>query len=177
MVATLFDFSLKGCDLLKDSKNISQKVDLLIREKIEELGYVLWDVEYKKEGADYNLTVMIDKEGEVTLDDCVAVTEAINPILDEADPIEDSYYLEVSSAGLERELKKPEHFKKYLLKEVDVKLFAPLNELGKAFTATLIDFSNEDYTFKINSEDIKIDKAKVASIKNSVDYSDIFKNN
>lgn len=161
----------------KAKTNISQKVDLLVRGKIEELGYMLWDVEYKKEGSDYNLTVMIDKDGELTLDDCVAVTEAINPILDEADPIEDSYFLEVSSAGLERELKKPEHFKKYLDKEVDVKLFAPINELGKAFTATLVEFSEEDYTFRVSKEDIKVEKAKVASIKNSVDYADIFKNN
>ena len=161
----------------KNKGNIAERVEELLRGTVEELGFVLWDVEYKKEGADYNLIVMIDKEGEVTLEDCIAVTDAVNPILDEADPIEDSYYLEVSSAGLERELKKSEHFKKYLGENVDVKLFAPADTLGKVFTAQLVDFSEEGYTFKINGEDINIEKSKVASIKNSVDYAQIFKNN
>lgn len=158
----------------KSKANISATVDALVRGAIEELGYLLWDVEYKKEGSDYNLIITIDKDGEeVTMDDCVKVTDAINPILDDNDPIPDSYFLEVSSAGLERDLKKPEHLKKYLGKEVEVKLFAPHEKLSKLFVTTLVDFSDTEYVFS----DATLPKEKVASIKTHINYADIFKNN
>lgn len=158
------------------AKNIAEKVDLLLRSAVEELGYVLWDVEYKKEGSDYNLVLTIDKEGvELTLDDCVAVTDAVNPILDEADPIPDSYCLEVSSAGLERDLKKPEHFERYLGTEVEVKLFAPTETLPKLFVGTLKEYG-DSITFTVNGSDESVEKSKVASVKTVVDYAEIFKN-
>lgn len=168
---------LEGCDDLAKEKNkqgIASTVDSLIREEVEKLGYILWDVEYKKEGSDYNLIVTIDKDGEeLTMDDCVKVTDAINPIIDDADPIPDSYFLEVSSAGLERELKKPEHLERYIGKEVEVKLFAPHEVLGKAFVSTLVSFSEGEYVFS----EYTIEKEKVASIKTHINYADIFKNN
>ena len=157
----------------KNKGNIAERVDELLRATVEGLGYVLWDVEYKKEGSDYNLILTIDKDGEVTMEDCISVTDAVNPILDEADPIPDSYCLEVSSAGLERELKKPEHLEKYLGTQVEVKLFAPLENLGKLFCKTLTSFNDSEYTF----EEITVPKDKVASIKTVVDYANIFKNN
>ncbi len=158
----------------KNKTNIASTVDALLRETIEGLGYILWDVEYKKEGADYNLVLTIDRDGEeVTMDDCVKVTDEVNPILDESDPIPDSYFLEVSSAGLERELKKPEHLERYIGKEVEVKLFAPHEALGKAFVSTLVSFSEKDYTFSEHT----LEKEKVASIKTHINYADIFKNN
>ena len=157
-------------------KNIAEKVELLLRGTVEELGYILWDVEYKKEGSDYNLILTIDKEDvELTLDDCVAVTDAVNPILDEADPIPDSYCLEVSSAGLERDLKKPEHFERYLGTEVEVKLFAPTETLPKLFVGTLKEYG-EAVTFTVNGVDEALDKGKIASVKTVVDYAEIFKN-
>ncbi len=160
----------------KKTKNIAQKADLLLRPVVEELGYILWDVEYKKEGSDYNLILTVDKEGvELTLDDCVAVTDAVNPILDEADPIPDSYCLEVSSAGLERDLKRPEHFAKYLGCEVEVKLFAPTETLPKLFAGTLGEYSEDAITFTVNGKEEAVEKAKIASVKNIVDYAEIFK--
>ncbi|MBE6649725.1 MAG: ribosome maturation factor RimP [Ruminococcaceae bacterium] len=157
-------------------KNIAEKADILLRPTVEGLGYILWDVEYKKEGSDYNLILTIDKEGvELTLDDCVAVTDAVNPILDEEDPIPDSYCLEVSSAGLERELKRPEHFEKYKGCEVSVSMFAPMELLPKAFEGTLKDYSDEGIVFTFNGNDVTVEKSKVASIKNIVDYAEIFK--
>ncbi len=160
-------------------KNVAQRVDLLIRGPVEELGYVLWDVEYKKEGSEYNLIVTIDKTGvELTLDDCVAVTDLINPILDEADPITDSYCLEVSSAGLERDLKKPEHFKAYVGTDVEVKLFAATDTLPKSFVATLKDYSDDEVlTLVVNDVEEKLERAKTASVKTVVNYAEIFKNN
>ena len=158
-------------------KNIAEKADMLLRPVVEELGYILWDVEYKKEGSDYNLILTIDKEGvELTLDDCVAVTDAVNPILDEEDPIPDSYCLEVSSAGLERELRRPEHFEKYKGCEVALSLFASTDSLPKAFECTLKDYNDEGISVTFNGEDVTVEKSKVASIKNIVDYAEIFKN-
>lgn len=157
-------------------KNIAEKADMLLRPVVEGLGYILWDVEYKKEGSDYNLILTIDKEGvELTLDDCVAVTDAVNPILDEEDPIPDSYCLEVSSAGLERELRRPEHFEKYKGCEVALSLFAHTDLLPKAFTCTLKDYTDDGISFTFNGEDVTVEKSKVASIKNIVDYAEIFK--
>ena len=157
-------------------KNIAEKVEALLRPVVEGLGYLLWDVEYKKEGSDYNLILTIDREGvELTLDDCVAVTDAVNPVLDEADPIPDSYCLEVSSAGLERELRRPEHFMKYLGCEVEVKLFAPTETLPKLFEATLIGYGETETAFVVNGENVAIENSRIAQIKNVVDYAAIFK--
>lgn len=157
-------------------KNIAEKADALLRPVVEGLGYVLWDVEYKKEGSDYNLILTIDKDDvELTLDDCVAVTDAVNPVLDEADPIPDSYCLEVSSAGLERELRRPEHFMKYLGCEVEVKLFAPTETLPKLFVATLLGCGEGETVFTLNGENVAVENQKIAQVKNVVDYAAIFK--
>ena len=162
----------------QNAKNIAEKVELLIRDTVEKMDYILWDVEYKKEGSDYNLIVTLDREGEdLTIDDCVAVTDALNPILDENDPIPDSYCLEVSSAGLERDLRKPFHFEKYLGEPVEVKLFAPLDGVGKNFVAPLISYTENSYTFSIGGEEKTLESTKVALVKTYVDYADIFKNN
>ena len=98
----------------------------LARPIAEENGCSLWDVEYVKEAGTWFLRVYIDKEGGVDIDDCEAVSRRLSDALDEADPIEGSYTLEVSSAGLDRTLKKPEHFAAFLGSEVDVKLYRPL---------------------------------------------------
>ena len=98
----------------------------LARPIAEENGCTLWDVEYVKEAGTWFLRDYIDKEGGVDIDDCEAVSRRLSDALDEADPIEGSYTLEVSSAGLDRTLKKPEHFAAFLGSEVDVKLYRPL---------------------------------------------------
>jgi len=114
----------------KSSKktNIAQNVRALVEKTITDAGYTLWDVEYVKEGTDYNLVITIDKKPFVTIEDCEKVTRLINPILDEADPIQDSYYLEVFSAGTERDLVRPEHFAAYNDCRIKVGLFAVLTD-------------------------------------------------
>lgn len=92
----------------------------------EQLGYSIWDVEYVREGADYYLRITIDSEEGITIDDCETFSRAIDPILDEADPITDSYHLEVSSPGLERDIKTPEHIAYCTGETVEARLFAPL---------------------------------------------------
>lgn len=117
-------------------KNIAATVAELVRETVEAQGCSLWDVEYVKQGADWHLCITIDKEEGVTIEDCERVHRAVDPILDEADPIESFYYLEVSSPGLERELKTPEHLAASVGETVEVRLFAPRDGV-KSFTGTL----------------------------------------
>lgn len=95
---------------LKKFSNTEQKVYDLVKPVTDELGYYLWDVSYIKEGAAWYLRIFIDCDEGITIEDCEKVTEPVNVILDKADPIPQSYTLEVGSAGLERELLKPEHF-------------------------------------------------------------------
>ena len=92
----------------------AERVYSLIKETVEEQGVELWDVRFVKEGASWYLRVFIDKQDGITIDDCTNVSHAIDPVIDEADPIDKSYYLEVCSCGIERELSKPEHFEKVL---------------------------------------------------------------
>lgn len=94
---------------------------------VEEQGCTLWDVEYVKEAGTWILRVYIDKEGGVSINDCEAVSRPLSDKLDEADPIEGSYTLEVSSAGADRALKKPEHFAAFMGSEVDVRLYRAMD--------------------------------------------------
>ena len=105
------------------SSNIESKVTNLLEEIINNLGYDLYDVYYVKEGKDYYLRIIIDKQAGIDLDDCEKVNNSINDILDEADLIKEQYFLEVSSPGLERVLRKEKHFKSQIGNMILVKLF------------------------------------------------------
>ena len=106
---------------------VTDAVDALARPIVERAGCALWDVEYVKEAGEWFLRVYIDREGGVDLDCCEAVSRELSDALDEADPIPGSYTFEVSSAGLDRALKKPEHFARCLGRKVDVKLYRPVD--------------------------------------------------
>ena len=108
----------------------------------EELGYVLWDVEYEKQGADMYLRITIDSEEGITLDDCERMHRAIDPLLDEHDPIEDAYHLEISSPGIERELKNEMHISACEGWDVEVRLYAPLDG-AKSYTGKLVGLNGE----------------------------------
>ena len=112
------------------TSGIAGEVRKLLEPTVTELGYRLWDVEFVKEGADYWLRVTIDSEKGITLDDCEAVNRAIDPILDETDPIEESYNLEVCSPGVERDLKTPEQIEFCRGWDVEIRLYVP-DENGK----------------------------------------------
>lgn len=115
---------------------LAERIRTLLTPTAEELGYVIWDVAYVKEGADYILRVTIDNDAGITIDDCERMTNAINPILDEADPIEQSYLLEVSSPGIEREITRDEHFAVCAGEKVELRLFAPADGC-RVFTGIL----------------------------------------
>ena len=112
----------------KMAKNIEEKVEQLIEKTINELGYKLYDVEYAKEGKDYFLRIFIDKNEGIDLNDCEKVNDTVNPILDAADYIKEQYFLEISSPGIERTLRKDKHLKQNIGEKVEIKLFKPINK-------------------------------------------------
>ncbi len=107
--------------------NAAERVFALIKDAVEQQGVTLWDVRFLKEGASWYLRVFIDKPEGITIDDCTDVSHAIDPIIDEADPIDKAYYLEVCSPGLERELTKDFHFEWAISKEVKIKLYKAID--------------------------------------------------
>jgi len=125
-------------------------VEQLVSGTVQELGYELCDVEFLKEQGNWVLTLYIHSPEGITLDDCEKVSRAVDPILDEADPIEQSYYLSVSSLGIDRPLKKQRDFERNLGNVVEVKLYAPRNK-KKEFMGELVSFDEEG--FLINTKD------------------------
>ncbi len=105
-------------------KNIRETVREAIEPTVASLGYSIWDITYSKVGADYHLEITIDSENGIYIEDCEKVHRAIDPILDEVDPIEGFYYLDVSSPGVERELRTDEHRQSAVGQRVEAKLFA-----------------------------------------------------
>ncbi len=97
----------------------------LVKPAADELGFTLWDVRFEKEGGSWFLRIILDKPGGVDMDDCAEMSRKIDPILDEADPVEQSYFLEVASAGLGRELRRPEHFETCKGQPVELRLIRP----------------------------------------------------
>ncbi|MGN0706646.1 MAG: ribosome maturation factor RimP [Faecalibacterium sp.] len=105
--------------------NTAQRVEALVRPVVEGMGLRLWDVVFEKEGPDWYLRVLIDRDGVMDTDTCAKVSHALDPILDEADPIDQSYYLEVGSPGLGRKLTRPEHYEALRGQKIRVKLIRP----------------------------------------------------
>lgn len=143
--------------------NIEEKVENLITKTINDLGYDLYDVEYVKEGKDYFLRIYIDSEKGIDLDDCEKVSNAINELIDKEDYIKEQYFLEVSSSGVERVLRKDKHLKANLGKEVSIKLFKQING-KKQYKGILKDF-DENFITILEQEEIKIDRKNVSQIK------------
>ncbi|MCI8699912.1 MAG: ribosome maturation factor RimP [Clostridia bacterium] len=141
--------------------SIENKVENLIKEKVETIGYELYDVEYVKEGKDHFLRVYIDSQNGISLEDCEKVSNEINQPLDEANIIADQYFLEVSSPGIERLLRKDKHLKDSIGKKVEVKLFKKDEEGNKTYTGELKDFNEE----KIKVEEKEILRKDIAQIK------------
>ena len=153
-----------------NSKNIAGLVTDLISPIAEEFGYELWDVEYVKEGAKQILRVTIDSNDGITIEDCEKMHRAIDPVLDEADPIDVAYYLEVSSPGIERELRTDAHIVASMGSKIEVKLFAPLNG-SKAYTGVLSGYENGTVYINNGREDIEISRSAISKIKTLFDFN------
>ncbi len=143
---------------------IADNVYELVKDAVESQGVMLWDVAFLKEGASHYLRIFIDKEGGVNIDDCVNVSHAVDPIIDEADPISESYCLEVCSPGLERELTRPEHFEKMKGNKVKIRLFKPIDG-KKELSGILNGLRNDGILLSTDDGEIEIKKADAAKVK------------
>ena len=149
--------------------SIEDKVEQLIEKKINDLGYDLYDVEYAKEAKNYFLRIFIDKEDGIDLNDCEKVNDAITDLLDEADYIKEQYFLEVSSPGIERVLRKDKHLKQNIGNEVEVSLFKPLNG-EKQIIGILQDYNDTSIIINNNESEIIISRKDISLIKTVYDW-------
>ncbi len=131
--------------------NTVKKVWEIAEPLAKELGLEIWDIRFLKEGAEWYLRIFIDKQGGVSIDDCVDMTHAINGPLDEEDPIEQAYLLEISSPGIERELIRDEHFTRFIGEKIKVKMIRPVD--GKReFSGILENCEDGNITLRLNDE-------------------------
>ncbi len=145
-------------------KTVVSAVRELVLPIVEGFGYMLWDVEYVKEGSEWYLRITIDSEDGITINDCEKVHRAIDAPLDELDPIDGPYHLEVSSPGIERELKTDEHIEASLGCDVEIKFYAP-QDGKKSVSGILADVDGESVTLDIGGELVSFEKSKIARIK------------
>ena len=136
---------------------------------VEAHGCSLWDVEYVREGSERFLRLYIDKDGGVDISDCEAISRAVDPILDEKDPIAESYHFEVCSAGLERKLSRPSDFERFMGSPVMVKLYRPKNGL-KEIPGILRGYDNGRVTVEAGKETLDFDKSEVALVRRRVEF-------
>lgn len=148
---------------------ITDQVRLLAEPVVAEKNCELWDVEYVREGSTWFLRIYIDKEGGVDITDCEAVSRAMDPILDEADPIPNSYTFEVCSAGLERTLKRPGDFERFMGADVLVRLYRPRSG-SKEFAGVLTGYQDGEVTITIGDTPMSFTKAEVAQVRLRVDF-------
>lgn len=141
-----------------------QNVYNMILDTVEGLGYVLYDVEFVKEGKNHFLRVYIDNQKGIDLDDCEKVSNAVDPILDEKDPISTSYSLEVSSCGLERHLREEKHYKMAIGKEIAITLYKAIDG-NREIEALLKDVSENKIVIKAEEKELEIEMSDIASAK------------
>ena len=134
---------------MKSAKGIVSQVMPLAERVASELGYSVWDVDYVKEGTEWFLRIDIDKQGGVDIEDCEKFSRAIDPLLDEENPIEDQYTLQISSPGIEREIKNDFHLESCLGETVQVRLYAPLNGF-KEYVGKLVSYTSEAVTLEVD---------------------------
>jgi len=145
--------------------NIEEKVEKLLEPIIEKIGYELYDVEYAKEGKNYFLRIFIDNEKGIDLNDCEKVNNAITEILDKEDYIKEQYFLEVSSPGIERILRKDKHLKQNIGEQVNIKLFKKDENGSKEYIGELKDFDEQNVIISQEEKEIKIERKNISQIK------------
>ena len=150
-------------------ETIEQKTTELLAPIVSDKGVEIYDVEYVSEAGEWYLRAYIDKPGGVTIDDCESVSRALSDALDADDFIEDAYYLEVSSPGLGRTLKKDSHLEKSIGMEVDVKTYKPIDK-QKEFTGILKGFDADKITLEIAGEEVSFARKEIANIKLTLDF-------
>ena len=143
-----------------------QKVETLIKKAVEEKGYEIYDIEYVKESKDYYLRIFIEKpNSNIAIEDCETVNDIVNPILDEANIIKDQYFLEVSSTGVEKNLRKVEHYEKAIGEEIKIKLFQKDENGDKEIEGFLQKVADNEITIEKNGKTVKVNLNDIANAK------------
>ena len=145
--------------------NIEEKVEKLVEPIIEKIGYELYDVEYAKEGKNYFLRIFIDNEKGIDLNDCEKVNNVITDILDEENYIKEQYFLEVSSPGVERLLRKDKHLKQNIGQQINIKLFKKDENGKKEYIGELKEFNEQNITIQQDDNKMQIERKNIAQIK------------
>lgn len=145
--------------------SIEEKVEKLIQPIIEEIGYDLYDVEYAKEGKNYFLRIFIDNEKGIDLNDCEKVNDAITDILDEENYIKEQYFLEVSSPGIERVLRKDKHLEQNIGEQINIKLFKKDENGKKEYIGKLTKYDDSNIFIKQDENEVKIERKNISQIK------------
>ena len=145
--------------------NIEERVEKLIEPIIEKIGYELYDVEYAKEGKNYFLRIFIDSEKGIDLNDCEKVNDAITDILDTENYIKDQYFLEISSPGIERVLRKDKHLEKNIGTDINVKLFKKDENGKKEYLGKLKEYNQNEIVIEQEEKEIKIERKNISQIK------------
>lgn len=145
--------------------SIEEKVTDLIEPIVKKLGYELYDVEYAKEGKNYFLRIFIDNEKGIDLKDCEKVNDAITDILDEKNYIKEQYFLEVSSPGIERILRKNKHLSQNIGKQIHVKLFKKDENKNKEYIGNLLSYDDECIKIKKEDNEIYVERKNISQIK------------
>ncbi len=148
---------------------IVEKTEELVNPIIEANDFELVDVEYVKEGANWYLRVYADKEGGITIDDCVFISRALEEKLDAEDFIKDPYILEVSSPGLGRQLKKDKDFQRSIGEKVECKLFKAINK-QKEFDGILKSFTEEEITLDMDGKEMTFQRSDIATVRLAIDF-------
>ena len=150
---------------------IEEKVESLVSKTINDLGYSIYDIMYVKEGKDYYLRIFIDNEDGISLNDCEKVNDAITDMLDSANYIKDQYFLEISSPGIERNIRTDKHLQLNLNEEINVKLFKAI-ENKKELEGILKKFDDETITLENeNNDDIIIQRNNISSMKRAFKWN------
>ncbi len=145
--------------------SIEEKVTNLVEPIIEKIGYELYDVEYAKEGKNYFLRIFIDSEKGIDLNDCEKVNDAITDILDTENYIKDQYFLEISSPGIERVLRKDKHLEKNIGTNINVKLFKKDENGKKEYLGKLKEYNQNEIVIEQEEKEIKIERKNISQIK------------
>lgn len=157
----------------KPKSGVAAKVRQLAGPLAQELGLRLWDVQYAKEGAEWVLKLIIDKDGGVGIDDCVDMTHAIDPVLDAEDPVPQEYVLEVSSPGPDRKLTRPEHFAAYLGQPVRARLIRPLEDGARELEGLLLEYDGAQLEMQLDEEtSVTLEKKELAWVS-AIDDMDV----
>ncbi len=145
--------------------SIEEKVEKLVKPIIEKIGYELYDVEYAKEGKNYFLRIFIDNEKGIDLNDCEKVNDRITDILDEENYIKEQYFLEVSSPGIERVLRKDKHLKQNIGEQINIKLFKKDENGKKEYLGKLKEFDDFKIVIEQDENEIQIERKNISQIK------------